>query len=168
MDVRKRRADIDSASDRGGFLSGTYTVAFSARIPAPAARVYSILADYRNGHPRILPRQFQNFVVEEGGQGAGTRTRFDMKAFGATRSFRHEVAEPEPGRVLVEFDRDIDAQTMFTVEPDGASACNVTIATSLPSRGGLFGAMERFMSRRYLLGVYKEELEKLEAVALDA
>ena len=31
-------------------------VAAEAEVPAPAALVYGILADYRDGHPSILPR----------------------------------------------------------------------------------------------------------------
>lgn len=141
-----------------------YTVTHTAHIDAPARRVYEILADYEHGHPSILPPQFRNLVVEKGGRGAGTQTRFEMKAFGTTRSFRHEIFEPEPGRVLVEKDRDTDAQTTFVVEPQGSGA-SVTITTELTARDGLGGAIERFLSTRYLLGVYRTELEKLNAVA---
>jgi Polyketide cyclase / dehydrase and lipid transport len=145
--------------------SERYQVTGKARINAPAVRVYRILSDYHDGHPRILPPQFKNFVVEQGGLGAGTLTRFEMKAFGTTRAFRHEVIEPEPGRILVERDRDIDARTTFLVEPAAANATDVTITTELVSRHGLLGAIERFMSRRYLSGVYKEELARLDKLA---
>jgi len=140
-----------------------YEVTHTARIGAPAAQVYDVLADYRNGHPRILPPQFQNFVVEQGGRGGGTLTRFEMKAFGRTMPFRHEVLEPEPGRVLVERDRDLDTRTTFTVEPLGPAAAEVTIRTELTSRSGLSGKVERFLSTRYLLGIYRRELENLSA-----
>ena len=56
----------------------------SAIIAAPPAAVYAVLADYRNHHPHILPQQyFHNFVVEEGGQGAGTIFRTDVHVFGS-------------------------------------------------------------------------------------
>jgi polyketide cyclase/dehydrase/lipid transport protein len=145
--------------------SERYQVTGRARINAPAGRVYRILSDYRDGHPRILPPQFKNFVVEQGGLGAGTLTRFEMKAFGTTRAFRHEVIEPEPGRILVERDRDVDAKTTFLVEPAAANAADVTITTELVSRSGFFGVIERFLSRRYLSGVYKEELTRLDKLA---
>jgi len=141
-----------------------YHVKHSARINAPADRVYAIIADYRNGHPNILPAAFRNFVVEQGGRGEGTLTRFDVRAFGRTQSFRHEVIEPEPGRVLVERDRDLGSRTIFTVEP-ATPGSTVTIRTELTSRGGLTGRLERFLSRRFLLGLYREELKKLEEVA---
>jgi Polyketide cyclase / dehydrase and lipid transport len=141
-----------------------YRVVSSARVGAPADRVYRILSDYRNGHPNILPAAFSNFVVEAGGVGAGTLTRFDVRAFGRTQSFRHEVLEPEPGRVLVERDRDLDSRTTFTVEPAGAESI-VTISSELRSRPGLGGRLERWLSRRFLTGLYREELAKLDAFA---
>jgi hypothetical protein len=145
--------------------SGTrYIVSHTARVAAPASRVYAILADYREGHPRILPAPFRNLVIESGGVGAGTRTRFDVHAFGRTQSFRHEVLEPEPGRMLVERDLDSDSRTTFIVEPEGENA-TVTIRSELVSRTGMAGTIERFLSRRFLLRMYREELGKLEALA---
>ena len=58
-------------------------VTASKEIPAPAATVYGITADYHRGHPSILPPEyFQDLVVEAGGRGAGTPIRFTMIAFG--------------------------------------------------------------------------------------
>lgn len=141
-----------------------YEVSYTASIGAPARNVYRILADYNDGHPRILPSAFRNMVVERGGVGAGTHTRFDVHAFGQMQSIRHEVFEPEPGRVLVERDRDVDSQTTFTVDPV-ANGSQVTIRSELLSRSGLAGVIERFLSRRFLLRLYREELANLEREA---
>ena len=123
-----------------------------------------MIADYHNGHPRILPPQFRNVVVERGGRGAGTQLRFQMKAFGRIQNFRHEVAEPEPGRVLVENDRENDSKTTFVIDPAEGGA-KVRITTDLPLKPGLAGKVERFLATRYLLGVYRKEIEKLDVVA---
>lgn len=139
-----------------------YRVTYTARIAATASRAYDVIADYRDGHPRILPPQFRNMVVEHGGRGAGTLTRFEARAFGQTRVLRHEVFEPEPGRVLLERDRDQDLETTFTVEPTGANEAQVTIATDMTSRPGLAGLIERWFTRRFLLGLYRRELGNLE------
>jgi uncharacterized protein YndB with AHSA1/START domain len=141
-----------------------YEVSAGAHINAPPERVYAIISDYHHGHPRILPSAFRNLVVEQGGRGHGTLTRFEVRAFGRTQSFRHEVLEPEPGRVLVERDRDLDSRTTFTVEPAGTGS-TVTIRSELTSRGGFAGRLERWLSTRFLQGLYREELAKLEAVA---
>src|SRR6476619_4413817 len=82
--------------------SGIHVVTASARIASAPERVYAIIADYKNGHPRILPKQFLGLAVEQGGVGAGTVINFQMRAFGRIVTNRSAVTEPEPGRVLVE------------------------------------------------------------------
>jgi hypothetical protein len=134
-------------------------------VPADAARVYGVIADYRNGHPRILPDRFTGLTVERGGYGAGTLITFGLRFAGRVQVARAEVTEPEPGRVLVEtIVEGNPAVTTFTVRPasDGR-ACDVTIATEIPTRPGLRGAIERFLSRRLLQPLYEEELKKLAA-----
>ena len=41
-----------------------HIVSASATIPARRERVYSLIADYNDGHPRILPKQFMSLVVD--------------------------------------------------------------------------------------------------------
>jgi uncharacterized protein YndB with AHSA1/START domain len=141
-----------------------YEVEASALIAAPPDRVYAFLADYRNGHPQILPPEyFHGFQVEHGGAGSGTVVRFAMSALGTTRTFRAIVTEPEPGRVLAESYPDSGALTTFTVDPGGGAgqSARVTISTVAPASPGLRGAVEGWMSRRYLRKVYRKELALL-------
>lgn len=140
-----------------------YRVEASAHIDAPPARVYGIIADYRAGHPSILPKPFKNFVVEKGGTGAGTIIRFEVHALGSVTRFRAIVTEPEPGRVLVETNIEpADSLTTFTVVPNVAGGTDVTFLTeATTSRGGLAGALERFLSTRFLKKLYAEELQLL-------
>jgi|KBSMisStaDraftv2_1062788.scaffolds.fasta_scaffold736141_2 hypothetical protein len=141
-------------------MDAHYQVSRTARIAAPAKRIYDILSDYHVGHPGILPPQFRNLVVVKGGRGAGTQTEFEVRAFGRTQKIRHEVVEPEPGRVLMERDLDSTATTRFILEPvDGGT--DVTILTEMPLKPGIAGAFERWLSSRFLLGLYKVELGKL-------
>jgi Polyketide cyclase / dehydrase and lipid transport len=139
----------------------------SARIDAPPARVYGIIADYRNGHPHILPKQFRNLVVEAGGVGSGTIISFEVRAFGMTRRLRATITEPQPGRVLVETNLAPDPSvTTFTVEPaDNGRASDVTIETRLGAKSGILGSIERVMSSRFLRSLYREELALLAAKA---
>lgn len=137
----------------------------SATYAVPAAAVYAVLADYRDGHPRILPpRYFRDLRVERGGYGAGTLIRFAMRAFGRTRHERASISEPEPGRVLVETGLDSGVVTTFTVEPH-PGGCTVTIATEITVRRGIAGALERRLVTRLLSRVYAEELKLLGDVA---
>ncbi len=46
----------------------TQQVSTAAVIKAPAEQVYAILVGYRDGHPRILPKQyFSSLEIERGG-----------------------------------------------------------------------------------------------------
>jgi hypothetical protein len=142
-------------------------VSVSALINAAPDRVYGIIADYRNGHPRIVPKQISDIRVETGGYGAGTIIRFVVTVLGRKVDFRAVVSEPEPGRVLIERNDPPNASvTTFTVEPGPTGReCDVTISTNLPDRAGIAGVIERFVSRRLLRGMYTEELALLSAVA---
>lgn len=144
-----------------------HIVSVSAIIPARSERVYSLISNYSDGHPRILPQQFTSLVVEQGGVGAGTIIRFQMSVFGKKRSFRAAITEPEPGRVLVETDLDANgAVTTFTVTPSGAPAdSQVTISTELNVRSGFLGKIERAMATMLLRPIYLKELQNLARVA---
>ena len=144
-----------------------YRLLASTLVHAPAERVYGIIADYQNGHQRILPRPpFVGLKVEQGGVGAGTVVNFQMKIMGQTRSFRSTISEPEPGKVLVETDPVAGTVTTFTVEPrEGGQAALVTIETDTPVRAGLAGRIEGWMAARLLKPVYEKELKLLEAIA---
>ena len=144
-----------------------HIVSASAIIPARRERVYSLIANYNDGHPRILPKQFRRLVVEQGGVGSGTVIRFQMSVFGRKQTFRAAITEPEPGRVLVETDLDANgAVTTFTVNPGGAPAdSHVTISTELRVRGGLLGKLEKALTTLLLRPMYLKELENLARVA---
>jgi len=144
-----------------------HTVSASAIIPARRERVYSLIANYNDGHPRILPKQLSGLTVEQGGVGAGTIIRFQMSVFGKKQTFRAAVTEPDPGRVLVETDLSSNgAVTTFTVSPSHAPAdSNVTISTEIPVRAGFLGKIERTLTTMLLRPMYVKELENLARVA---
>jgi Polyketide cyclase / dehydrase and lipid transport len=138
-------------------------IAASAEVKGAAADVYRMIADYRNGHPRIVPpRYFRNLEVDHGGYGAGTTIRYDLLAFGTTYHARAKVTEPEPGRVLVETDLGKGAVTTFVVDPLGSHRTLVTITTDLRTRAGVLGAIERVVTRRFFRRVYAAQLARLD------
>ena len=133
-------------------------------IDAPAQQVYGHLADMHQ-HPRFLPPAFSDFQVEEGGVGAGTVTRFAVTAGGRTRNYLMRIAEPEPGRTLVESDANSSLVTTFNVEPqDGKSL--VRIHTSWDGAGGIGGFFERTFAPKAMRRIYLDELDRLNAYAL--
>jgi hypothetical protein len=138
-----------------------YEVGVSGKVAAPAARVYTVIADYRQHHPHIIPPEyFRRLDVLAGGVGAGTRTRVEMRILGAAREFEQVVTEPEPGRVLREANSD-GSVTTFTVEDGGDGETQVTISTELPRRPGLAGALERPLTSMVLRRIYRKEIARL-------
>jgi hypothetical protein len=145
-----------------------HIVSASSHINSPARLVYSIIADYRTGHPRILPRPpFESLVVEQGGTGAGTVVSVQMRLIGRVRTFRAEITEPEAGRILRETIPEDAVVTTFTVDPlDGGRRSNVTISTEFAAGNGLAGAFGAWLMRVLLRPVYVRELALLSTVAL--
>jgi hypothetical protein len=139
----------------------------SAVIPAPAPVIYSLISDYRQGHPSILPASyFERLTVLEGGEGAGTRIECTMRAFGGRSTFRARITEPEPGRVLVETHEDTGTATTFTVGPVAERTTRVTIETVYRAQG-IRGWIETLLVPRYLGKVYSAELRQLAQRAIE-
>lgn len=143
-----------------------HLISAAALIPAPATRVYALIADYHDGHQRILPKPpFVSLDVEHGGTGAGTRIFVTMRVLGQRQTFHGVVTEPEPGHVLMETN-DNNTVTTFTVEPrDQGQQAYVTIATKMTTRDGMLGVIEGWFTTRLLQPTYKQELAQLAAVA---
>jgi hypothetical protein len=150
---------------------GQIKVAAAAILDARPEDIYATIADYRQGHPKILPKEsLYDLQVEEGGTGAGTIIRFKARALGVEQSFHHIVSEPEPGRVLVEQDIDPDSvqkvATTFTVTPvEQGTKAHVEISTTMQASPGLKGWVERIVAPMVNSPVYRKELKLLEAVA---
>ena len=130
-------------------------------VDAPADVVYHLIADYREHHrpEGFLPPAFTDLAVEKGGVGEGTAIRFTMRLGGRSRTAAAVVAEPEPGRVLVETGPGVE--TTFTVAPEGEGRTRVRFDTVMES-GGLEGLMTRLLAARLLRPLYADELERLE------
>ncbi len=148
---------------------GQIKLSAAADLNARPEDVYATIADYRNGHPHIVPKEtFSDLQVEQGGYGAGTVIRFKVKTLGVEQAAYQRVSEPEPGRILVEQDIDSPRNTIttFTVNPiEQDQKAHVEIATTMNSSPGFQGFIERILIPILLLPVYRKELKQLEAVA---
>lgn len=147
---------------------GQITVKAEAVLEASAEEVYATIADYRQGHSNILPKELYDVQVEQGGSGAGTIFRFKMRVLGAEQSFYQRVSEPEPGRVLVEQDIDSPQQvtTTFKVTPlEPGQQSHVEISTTMRTSPGMRGLLERILVPMINPRIYQKELKLLEEVA---
>jgi hypothetical protein len=136
-----------------------------ADIPAAADIIYSILSDYHNGHPHILPRQyFPRLEIEQGGKGTGTIFRVTTRAMGQERQYRMVVEEVEPGHILTETDEVAGVTTTFTVTPlaNGKSS-RVRIGTEWESPPGIVGFFDQLLTPRLMKRIYHTELQQLAA-----
>ncbi len=139
-----------------------------AVLEAPAEGVFATIADYRQGHPNILPKEFYDLQVEQGGYGSGTIFRFKSRVLGVEQSYYQRVSELEPGRVLVEQDIDSVQQitTTFRVTPiEPEQKSHVEISTTMRPSPGVRGLVERILIPLINARIYKKELTLLEGVA---
>lgn len=144
----------------------TMRVQRSRDMEASPDTIYAIIADYNNGHPRILPdRYFDGLTVESGGVGAGTVIRFTVKLLGGRHQMRARVEEPKPGRLLLERnDGGNEGVTSFAVDPMTGRGTRVTI-TSEWKTSGLKAWFERLTVVPAIAKLLDAELEQLERVA---
>jgi uncharacterized protein YndB with AHSA1/START domain len=130
-------------------------------IPAPPARVHAALADYRE-RARILPGNYLDWTVEEGGHGQGTVVSYRLRTGRGARHFRMEVAEPTPGVTLVERDRESSLVTTWMLSPTpSGTATDLRLSTIWEGGGGIGGFFERAFAPRGLRRIHGELLDNL-------
>jgi uncharacterized protein YndB with AHSA1/START domain len=136
---------------------GTIHVAAERVIAASPATVYGYLADMHE-HERFLPPAFSDFVVVEGGVGAGSVVTFTITAGGRTRAYRMTVSAPTPG-TLVETDANSTLVTTFTITAHSDDAL-VKIVTTWQGAAGVGGFFERRFAPKVMQKLYADELER--------
>ncbi len=144
-----------------------HTISASALIRATPSKAYNIIADYKDGHPRILPKPpfGDKITVEAGGFGTGTRVSYDFIVMGKAQTYHATITEPDPGKVLVETVDENGAVTTFTFEPrENGQHTYITISTTLYVREGFLGKIEGWMISSLFKPVYAKELELLNRV----
>lgn len=141
----------------------TYEIQVSQIIKADPELIYRVLSDYQNEHPHILPKPyFVSAEVEQGGVGAGTIVRVQMKVMGMMNHLRLFVTEPIPGREIHEEDLVAGIKTIFKLEsyPDHVY-CQVSIQTIWQRKNGMRGLIEQLLVPPIVRPIYTKELEIL-------
>lgn len=131
----------------------------SATIAATPDRVLAALADYETVRPRILPQQYRDYTVVEGGQGDGTVATWTLQA---TEKRARNVAATVSvaGSTITERDANSSMVTTWSVAPDGAGSA-VTTTTEWKGAGGIGGFFEKTFAPLGLKKIQATTLENL-------
>ncbi len=131
-------------------------------IDASPAEVFNALIDYKIKRPRMLPPNYLNYTVEQGGQGNGTVVSYRFRAAGRERPYEMAVEETIAGQVLTERDRNSSLVTRWSVLPvDGGTRSKVSVESDWQGSSGVGGFFERTFAPLGLRRVYKDALVAL-------
>ncbi|MGX9874836.1 SRPBCC family protein [Streptomyces cellulosae] len=132
-------------------------------VAADADTVFDALADYSGTRAKLLPEQFSEYEVREGGDGEGTLVHWKLQATSKrVRDCLLEVTEPTDGE-LVEEDRNSSMVTTWRVTPAGEGRARVVVTSVWNGAGGIGGFFERTFAPKGLARIYDAVLARLEA-----
>ena len=117
------------------------------------------VADYKAVRPKILSPHYSDYLVREGGQGAGTVAMWKLQA---TKSRVRDVKVnlDVAGHTVIERDANSTMVINWTVAPAGPGS-SVTVKTSWQGAGGIGGFFEKTFARLGLRKIQGEVLENL-------
>ncbi|WP_279328906.1 SRPBCC family protein [Streptomyces sp. OS603R] len=132
-------------------------------VAADADTVFDALADYSGTRVKLLPEQFSEYEVREGGDGEGTLVHWKLQATSKrVRDCLLEVTEPTDGE-LVEKDRNSSMVTTWRVTPAGEGRARVVVTTVWNGAGGIGGFFERTFAPKGLARIHDAVLARLDA-----
>ncbi|MBP0458135.1 SRPBCC family protein [Streptomyces montanisoli] len=133
-------------------------------IAAKADDVFDALADYKDTRPTLLPENFSEYQVREGGDGDGTLVHWKLQATKKrVRDCLLEVTEPSDGQ-LVEKDRNSSMVTTWVVTPAGEGRSKAVVTTVWDGASGVGGFFERTFAPKGLAAIHDQVLAKLAQV----
>ncbi|MGO4203409.1 SRPBCC family protein [Rhodococcus sp. TAF43] len=136
-------------------------VSASSSITTTAApeHVLAALSDYETVRPRILPQQYLDYRVLEGGQGAGTVAQWTLQAT-EKRSRDIKASVTVAGHTITERDANSSLVTTWEVAPSGTGS-TVTTTTEWKGAGGIGGFFERTFAPLGLRKIQEKTLSNL-------
>ncbi|WP_343602748.1 SRPBCC family protein [Mycobacterium sp.] len=138
---------------------GQVSAASAVVIDAQPAAVLAAVADYQTVRPKILPPQYRDYQVLQGGQGQGTVARWTLQA---TESRVRDVQADVDmaGHTVIEKDANSSMVTTWTVAPAGPG-CSVTVTTTWTGAGGVKGFFEKTFAPLGLKKIQSQVLANL-------
>lgn len=132
-------------------------------IQARPEEVFHALTDYVNKRPRMLPDNFVDYHVEQGGLGHGTVVGYRFRAAGRERPYTMRAEETIKGQVLSERDAGSSFVTRWSVVPVAqGQQSKVSVESDWEGSGGMGGFFERTFAPMGLRKVYNRMLKTLE------
>ncbi|MFF9216639.1 SRPBCC family protein [Streptomyces viridosporus] len=132
-------------------------------VAADAETVFDALADYSGTRGRVLPEQYSEYEVREGGDGEGTLVHWKLQATSKrVRDCLLEVTEPSDGE-LVEKDRNSSMVTTWRVTPAGEGRSRVVVTATWQGAGGIGGFFEKTFAPKGLARIHDAVLARLAA-----
>ncbi|MFF3492779.1 SRPBCC family protein [Streptomyces sp. NPDC002795] len=123
--------------------------------------VFDALADYSGTRAKMLPEQYSEYEVREGGDGEGTLVHWKLQATSKrVRDCLLDVTEPTDGE-LVEKDRNSSMVTTWRVTPAGDGQSRVVVTTVWNGAGGIGGFFEKTFAPKGLGRIYDAVLAGL-------
>jgi hypothetical protein len=138
-----------------GQVSAASTILINVEPEATLAAV----ADYQKVRPKILPPQYSEYQVLQGGQGAGTVAKWKLQAT-KSRVRDVQVNVDVAGHAVIEKDANSSMVTNWTVAPAGPGS-SVTVKTTWTGAGGVKGFFEKTFAPLGLKRIQSEVLTNL-------
>ncbi|MFC5954827.1 SRPBCC family protein [Streptomyces pratens] len=130
-------------------------------VVADAETVFDALADYSGTRGKLMPEQYSEYEVREGGDGEGSLVRWKLQATSKrVRDCLVEVTEPSDGE-LVEKDRNSSMVTTWRVTPAGEGRSRVVVTTTWTGAGGIGGFFEKTFAPKGLARIHDALLARL-------
>ncbi|MFE9922660.1 SRPBCC family protein [Streptomyces sp. NPDC005774] len=130
-------------------------------VVADAETVFDALADYSGTRGKLMPEQYSEYEVREGGDGEGSLVHWKLQATSKrVRDCLMEVTEPSDGE-LVEKDRNSSMVTTWRVTPAGEGRSRVVVTTTWTGAGGIGGFFEKTFAPKGLARIHDALLANL-------
>jgi hypothetical protein len=142
-------------------------VATELTINAQPKTVYEILSDYKTKRPLMLTPNFLDYIVAQGGKGAGTEVHYRLHAAGRERPYHLRIDVPMEGRIITERDRNSSLVTTWTLDPvNDGQRTKVSVDSEWEGGEGVGGFFERTFAPMGLTRIYDDMLYRLSILLL--
>ncbi|MFZ2509578.1 MAG: SRPBCC family protein [Gordonia sp. (in: high G+C Gram-positive bacteria)] len=138
---------------------GQVSATSAVEIAAAPEVVLAALSDYQSVRPAVLPANYRDYRVDEGGTGAGTVVHWILQATeNRSRDVLADISTTTDS--VTETDRNSSMVTVYRVSPAGAGS-RVETTTRWQGAGGIGGFFEKTFAPKGLARIQASLLDNL-------